>query len=217
MRPDDNHRHYGPIPRRVAASRFRTLALALVLLVLAVPALAQMPMQMINPFAGRMGGMSPGAMAPYGSRAGAMPHVLNSTNGMTMSMGGSMSGFMDRLASAFGMEGIHTAMPTGMEGTGRHVVPGGEEGIEGELAETEVGGAFLELIVGACAGGAFIGVFAAATAVEAAAPVVAPAAAAAAPLAITGLAAASGIGCGLGVVTVTVSLAAIFAYREIAE
>ena len=211
MHPDDNHKICRPMPRQFGVREFHTFALALVLLVLATPALAQM--QMLNPFAGRMGGMLPGAMAPYGSQAGAMPQVMQSTNGMMMSMGSSMSGFMHRLASTFGIEGTQSSMPPGMEGIQRHAAPGGGEGIEGEIPMMEAGGEFVEVVVGACAGGAFIGVFAATTAVEAGAPVVVPAAAAAAPLASTGLAAASGIGCGLGVVTLTVSLAAIFAYR----
>jgi hypothetical protein len=96
------------------------------------------------------------------------------------------------------MEGTQSAMPPGMEGVQRHAAPRGKDGIEGEVPEGEARGEFFEVIIGACAGGAFIDVFAAA------------------PPAITGFAATSGIGCGLGVVTVTVNLAAIFAYREIA-
>ena len=185
--------------------------MTLVLLVVTLPALAQM--QMINPFAGRMGAMTPGSMAPYGSRAGAMPHMMQSTNGMMMRMRSSVSGMMDSLNTALGGQGEQSMMPPGMEGSQRHGMVPEEEGIEGEAPEMDAADEMFELIVGACAGGAFIGAFAAATAI----PAAGPAAAAAAPAAVTALAAAIGIGCGLGIVTATISVGAVMGYREVAR
>ena len=192
------------------------LVLVLVLLVDAAPALAQfqLPMQMLmtNPFAGRMGAMGAGAMAPYGSQAGAMPHVMQSNNGLMMTTQNSRLARTSAPRSMGEMLGLE-------ELTGRRPPmrmaerAAGEEGGEIEASEIDAGEGWAELLVGACAGGAFIGAFAAATAVSAA-PV---AAAIAAPAAVTVAATAIGIGCGIGVATASVSFGAIFGYRALAN
>jgi hypothetical protein len=208
-----------PASGRPRLAMARSAAVALALVCLAGPALAQM--QMVNPFAGRIGAMGPRNMAPYGSRAGVIPHVMQSTNGMAMSMRNSVAGAMNTLAEAVGLESPMSRTARTMEHAPiGHVAPGGEGGGEGgeiEGPEVEVGDELLELVVGACAGGAFIGAFAAATAVPALGAAAAPAAAAAAPLALTALASAMGIGCAIGVVTATVSVGAVLGYREAAR
>lgn len=191
------------------------LVLMLVIIFDTGPALAQLqlPMQMLmaSPFAGRMGAMGPRNMAPYGSQAGAMPHVMQSTNGLMMNTQNSGTATQGSIAETFGMEGL---VPHRRSGQGPMQMAERTPG-EGEIEAPEVdaGEGWTELLIGACAGGAFIGAFAAATAVSA----VPVAAAAAAPVAVTAAATAMGVGCGIGVATASVSFGAIFGYRALAE
>ncbi|MBI3451572.1 MAG: hypothetical protein HY057_01810 [Rhodospirillales bacterium] len=180
-------------PLFAAAPRALTLATPVFLLFFAAafPTVAQAQMPAMNPFAAAPG--APGAMmAPYGTRAGALPHILQSTPGL-----------MDSIA---GHQMNLAARPEGGEATEAPDVDSRDE-------------SFWELIAGACAGGAFIGAYAAITAASAAAPaavgaVAVAAAPVSAPAAITAVAGAAGIGCSFGVTTAIVSLGGVVALRR---
>lgn len=193
----------------------RTLTLVVVLCLAGMPAVARA--QMVNPFAGQMGPMAPGNMAPYGSVAGAMPHIMQSVNGIMMGMGNSLSGMARSVAGVFGMEGEGSMVPVGAELSQQHGPPGDEPALEIEAPEADVGENLVELVIGACAGGAVIGAFAVATATPAVGAAAAPAAVVAAPAAVTAFAAAMGVGCGLGVVTAAASVTAVVGYRGITQ
>jgi hypothetical protein len=66
-----------------------------------------------------------------------------------------------------------------------------------------------ELVIGSCAGGAFLSSFSAVTVVGAAAAPAAAAATAAAPIAVSAIVIAAGSGCAMGIITAIVSLSAI--------
>ncbi len=177
---------FRPISRArfgVAASTLPAATL-LGLLVMADPASAQMlPMisQIAGPFAGRMGAGSLQMAPMYGSQAGALPHMLQSTQSM-------MTG-----------EGAIRSL-TGME------MAGSSEGGKGRDApDADVSDKPWEVLIGACAGGAFIGGF---SAISATVPV------GAAPVAVPAVASAMAIGCGLGVATATVSLGSVYLWRR---
>ena len=88
-------------------------------------------------------------------------------------------------------------------------VAAGEAGEEAEAPETEAGESLWEVFVGACAGGAFLGGYSAASA---ATPVAATGVAAPSAAALVGSAAA--IGCGLGVATAAVTLGTVNGWRS---
>ena len=75
-----------------------------------------------------------------------------------------------------------------------------------DVPDTDVSSPIWEMLIGSCAGGAFIGGFSAATAVVPIGVVVA-----------TGpvLASAMAVGCGLGVATAAVSYGAVFGWQKI--
>jgi hypothetical protein len=85
----------------------------------------------------------------------------------------------------------------------------GEGGEPAEAPEVEAGESLWEIFVGACAGGAFLGGYSAASA---ATPVAATGVAAPSAAALVGSAAA--IGCGLGVATAAVTLGAVSGWRS---
>ena len=132
------------------------LVLMLVIIFDTGPALAQLqlPMQMLmaSPFAGRMGAMGPRNMAPYGSQAGAMPHVMQSTNGLMMNTQNSGTATQGSIAETYGMEGL---VPHRRSGQGPMQMAERTPG-EGEIEAPEVdaGEGWTELLIGACAGGA---------------------------------------------------------------
>jgi hypothetical protein len=200
------------------------LVLALVLIFGAGPARAQFHLQMLmgSPFAGRVGAIGRLNMAPYGSQAGALPHMLQSTNGMMINTQNAGTGMQNSMARIRGMDGLGSRRPPDPEpmrmaernlGGGAGADPGKREAPKLDVKKTtaHVGEAWVELLIGACAGGAFIGAFAAATAISAAPAV----AGAAAPAAITAATAAMGVGCGIGVAAAAVSFGAIFGYRAL--
>ena len=88
-------------------------------------------------------------------------------------------------------------------------VAAGEAGEEAEAPELEAGESLWEVFVGACAGGAFLGGYSAASA---ATPVAATGVAAPSAAAFVGSAAA--IGCGLGVATAAVTLGSVNGWRS---
>lgn len=88
-------------------------------------------------------------------------------------------------------------------------MPSAVESLEAEGLDVDVMEGLVELVVGACAGGAFIAT---------AAPAVAPAAgamiaAAATPFTVVAFATAMGIGCGIGIATATASVGAVLGFR----
>jgi hypothetical protein len=140
-----------------------------------------------GPFAGRMGA-NPNRleMAPmYGSQAGALPHVLQGTESL-----------MARGDPSMSLSGLQ------MSATGDK--PGAEGGKQ-DAPDADVSDKPWEVLIGACAGGAFIGGF---SAISAAVP------AGAAPIALPAVASAVAIGCGLGIATATVSLGAVYIWRS---
>jgi hypothetical protein len=198
----------------------RLFAIALILLVFGYPESARS--QMINPFAGQMGvmgAMGPQNFAPYGAQSGAMAHIIQTENGLMMSSQSSIPNLMNGLSRLLGMEARGQMFPIehdqmGMvEGLMGEVPGTATEGIEIERPEVEIGEGIIEVVVGSCAGGAFIGAFSVATAAPAAAPVAGAVAVAAAPLALTAFTTAMGIGCVLGVTTASVSIGAVLGYR----
>ncbi|MBI1774052.1 MAG: hypothetical protein HYR63_01770 [Proteobacteria bacterium] len=137
--------------------------------------------QIAGPFAGRMGpnGLP---MAPlYGSQAGALPHMLQGTEAL-MQPGGASSG-MQMAASS--------ERSSGGEGS--------------DAPDADVGDKPWEVLIGACAGGAFIGGF---SAINATVPVGAVA------VAVPAVASAMAVGCGIGIATATVSLSAVYGWRK---
>ena len=193
-------------------------AAVLPLLVLCLPAAAGGPAQaqmlgplmsqMAGPFAGRMGALGPENMAPYGSPMGAVPHIMQGTQAL-------MNPATSNAVGSVGRSDMGASNRPDMAGSNNrdNMKPrarSGEKG-GGDAPDADVGEGFWRVMVGACAGGAFIGGFAVATA----APAAAPAVAAAAPAAVTGILSALGIGCLLGGATAATSLGAVWAYREL--
>jgi hypothetical protein len=137
--------------------------------------------QMLDPFAG--GSAAPGIPGgPYGSAAGANVHLLQTMSGAGL---------------------VVTGTTVAAEAAG------GEAGEAAEAPEVEAGESLWEIFVGACAGGAFLGGYSAASA---ATPVAATGVAAPSAAALVGSAAA--IGCGLGVATAAVTLATVNGWRS---
>jgi hypothetical protein len=161
------------------------------------PAKAQMlgPLmsQMAGPFAGRMGATGADPMAAYRSPAGMTPHIMQSTQAL-----------MNPMAS-------NTAAGANQPGMASSSAGGGEKKGGGDAPDADVGESFWRILVGACAGGAFIGGFAVATA----APAAAPAAAVVTPAVLTGVLSAAGVGCLLGGATAATSFAAVWVYGEL--
>jgi hypothetical protein len=175
----------GARPVRVGSA----LALAVVSAIsLAPPASAQMlPMmsRIAGPFAGRMGANRLEMAPMYGSQAGAMPHLLQGTEALMIP--GDRSGLS--------LSGMQMSDNAGAEsGSGKQDAP-----------DADVSDKPWEVLIGACAGGAFIGGF---SAISAAVP------AGAAPVAVPAVASAVAIGCGLGIATATVSLGAVYLWRR---
>ena len=196
-------------------------AAILSLLVLCLPAAAGGPAQaqmlgplmsqMAGPFAGRMGALGPDNMAPYGSPMGAAPHIMQGTQAL-------MNPAMSNTVSSASQPDMGSSNRTDMAGSNSrdNMKPRARSGGNGEkkggdAPDADVGEGFWRVMVGACAGGAFIGGFA----VAPAAPAAAPAAAAAAPAAVTGFLSALGVGCVLGGATAATSLGAVWVYREL--
>ena len=90
--------------------------------------------------------------------------------------------------------------------TGAEKQPKPQSGDKADAPDADVSEPIWEMLIGACAGGAFIGGFSAATA---AVPV--GVAVAAGPV----VASAMAIGCGLGVATAVVSYGAVFGYQKV--
>jgi len=138
--------------------------------------------QMLDPFAG--GSAAPGMPGgPYGSAAGANVHLLQTMSGADLVVTGATAS---------------TVAETAAEG-----------GEPAEAPEVEAGESLWEIFVGACAGGAFLGGYSAASA---ATPVAATGVAAPSAAALVGSAAA--IGCGLGVATAAVTLGTVNGWRS---
>lgn len=166
--------------------------------------------QMAGPFAGRMGAAGADPMAAYRSPAGMTPHLMQGTQAL---MGPMMNNTM-MSANQPGMAPSNQpdmAPSSDRDGTKPRAGGGGEKK-GADAPDVDVGEGFWRVMVGACAGGAFIGGFAVATAAPAAAPA---AAAAAAPVAVTGFLSALGVGCLLGGATAATSLGAVWLYREL--
>jgi hypothetical protein len=163
--------------------------------------------QMFDPFAGSM---APGAPGPYGSEAGAYVHLLQNFQTMLSGAPQMLSGY---LTGAMPPPSAETN-PMGSGASGGTQAPGGA-GEGGDKAEapdsTDAADSAFEIFLGACAGGAFLGGYSAASA---AAPVAATGVAA--PAAATVVASAAAIGCALGVSTAAVSLGAVAGWRLIA-
>jgi hypothetical protein len=139
--------------------------------------------QMLDPFAG--GSAAPGMPGgPYGSAAGANVHLLQTMSGADLMVTGATAAAVTETAA-------------------------GEAGGEAEAPEVEAGESLWEIFVGACAGGAFLGGYSAASA---ATPVAATGVAAPSAAALVGSAAA--IGCGLGVATAAVTLGTVSGWRS---
>ena len=183
------------------------------LLPAAVPASAQMlgPLisQMAGPFAGRIGAFGPENLAPYGSPAGATPHLLQGTQAL---MSPSANNPAPSAGQPAGPQPGRPEMGTS-SGAGAKRPTGGKGEKKGtDAPDADVGESLFRVLVGACAGGAFIGGFAAVTAAPAAAPA---AAVVAAPAALTTFFSAVGVGCLLGGATAATSLGAVWAYRAL--
>ena len=145
----------------------------------------------MNPFAGSM---APGAPGPYGSAAGAYAHLMQGVQ--------TILGIGPSMASVGYSGGMTTAAATtsssgGGDRTDAPDAPGSSESL-------------WEVVVGACAGGAFLGAYSAATAT-------APAAATGVGAGATGTAvvSAAAIGCGLGIATAAVSLGAVRGFQSL--
>ncbi len=193
----DRHRlrSWGMIGRAAVLGTARLGLLAL----LSSPVGTATAQQVMDPFAGSM---APGAPGPYGSMAGAYVHLLQ--NFQTM-----LSGTPQMTSGTF-TGAMPSPTPTALDASGGPSTPGaGDGGGEpAEAPETDAGDSTWEIFIGACAGGAFLGGYSAATAA-------APAAATgvAAPAAATAVASAAAIGCGLGVSTAAVSFGAVGGWR----
>jgi hypothetical protein len=162
--------------------------------------------QLIDPFAGSM---APGAPGPYGSDVGAFAHLIQSfptivtpdpsmlNTAVAVGAPASMAAVAPKAPDAAGKAMAPPAASDGGEGDKADApdVPDSEEGI-------------WEIVIGACAGGAFLGAYSAATAT---APAVVTGVGAAATG--TAIVSAAAIGCGLGVATATVSLGAIAGWK----
>ncbi len=176
-----------------------TFALGAVLL-LPLPASAQMLGQAMSQAAGPFAGqIAPNGsqMAPlYGSQAGATPHLLQGTG--ILSFSGSSTSVAQTSPS-----GANT-MAQGATGSDMQSQP--KSGDRIDVPDADVSSPFWEMLIGSCAGGAFIGGFSAATATVPVGVVVA-----------TGpvLASAMAVGCGLGVATAAVSYGAVFGWQKI--
>ena len=149
--------------------------------------------QNVNPFAGSL---MPGAPGPYGSAAGAYVHLMQTFQTMLSGAPSLLSGVY-----AGGMPATPAAAPASSSGGGDRAdapdVPSSDESL-------------WEIVVGACAGGAFLGAYSAATATV-------PAAATGVGAGATGTAvvSAAAIGCGLGVATAAVSLGAVRGWQSL--
>jgi hypothetical protein len=158
--------------------------------------------------------MGPGNLPPYGSQAGAMAHVMQGTQIPMMQMGNIVSSPTMAAAaeSSAQVPPGSMAMPPSTPGQDGKDTGTGEKRRDIEAPDSQdIGENFWELLIGACAGGAFIGGFASITAP---APV-AVAAAVAAPVAATAIVSAMGVGCALGMATASTSLGAIQGWRRL--
>jgi hypothetical protein len=191
--------HHGRLPRHRGGRLATGVAAGLAAIALggSAPASAQMlgttMSQLAGPFAGRMG---PGAMPPYGSQAGAYAHLMQGTQ-VAMPAMTNIVGDLNQPSMA------HSSQ-VAAQGESRG---GGEKPDVPDSGSSE---SYWELVVGACAGGAFIGAF---SALNAAAPIAA-AGAAAPPAAGLAVATAMGTGCVLGAATASVSLGAIWLFKK---
>ena len=141
-----------------------------------------------GPFAG-MAGANGLRMTPlYGSQAGALPHIWQATNALVMPDGGAGVASMQMAASNQGP------------------APDGTTRERSEAPDVNVSERPLDVFIGACAGGAFIGGFSAFTATVPAG---------AAPIAAPAMAYAGAIGCGLGVTTAVVSVGVVYIWRRL--
>ena len=204
-------------PRRPAASAGLCLLLACLLVMSASPAAAQMlgsmMAQVAGPFAGRTGATGREMMPLYGSQAGAFPHLLQGTEAlmpMTQSASSALGGL--RMASTSEM-GATAELGTGASRELSRRQPPTAAGEKPESPDVPDVGEFTnsvwDVLIGSCAGGAFIGAFSAANAT---APVAVTGVAI--PVAATAVASAMAVGCGLGVATAGVSLSAVLGWRR---
>jgi hypothetical protein len=148
-----------------------------------------------GPFAGQVA-PNGSQMAPlYGSQAGATPHMLQSIAALPR--------------PGTGVNVAQAPMPSGNAmgpgATGAEKQPKPKSGDKADAPDADVSEPIWEMLIGSCAGGAFIGGFSAATAVV---PV--GVAVAAAPVVTSAMA----IGCGLGVATAVVSYGAVLGYQR---
>jgi len=151
-----------------------------------------------GPFAGQIA-PNGSQMAPlYGSQAGATPHLLQGTGILSLQAG--------NLNIAQASPSDASAMAPGATGTDMQSQPRSADRID--VPDADVSSRIWEMLIGSCAGGAFIGGFSAATAAVPVGVVVA-----------TGpvLASAMAVGCGLGVATAAVSYGAVFGWQKIAR
>jgi hypothetical protein len=169
------------------------------------PALSQQ--QPMNPFAGSL---VPGAPGPYGSDVGAYAHLMQSFQTLVTGTPAMLNDVLTGGASASAAAVAPTASDPGggdMAGSGAGESRSGEKA---EAPDSAAGENMLEIAIGACAGGAFLGAYSAATT---AAPAVATGVGAVATG--TAIISAAAIGCGLGVATAAVSIAAVSGWQSL--
>jgi hypothetical protein len=164
--------------------------------------------QLAGPFAGRTNATGREMLPLYGSEAGAFPHLLQGTEVLVpIAQGGSSAPDGLRMASSSDLG--TAAGRRGGAAPDRQVAAADEKPERPEAPEVgELSDSVWEVLVGSCAGGAFIGAFSAVNA----APVAV--AGVAAPVAAIAVASAAAVGCGLGVATAGVSLTTVFGWRR---
>ncbi len=172
--------------------------LALAAIVVPKPGAAQIPGMNMQQMAGPAAGAAAVNNHTYAAGAGTMLHVLQ----------GSASPMLKGSMMADPNMNVAAAATRGEPGNAAAAPP--ESGTEAPEVP-DVGEGFWEVLVGSCAGGAFIGAFSVISAASAA-----PAAAAAAPpAAVTAVLGAMGIGCALGMATASTSYGAIKTLRYV--
>ena len=183
------------------------------------PATAQFMPLLMNPFAADMVLMMENM--PAGMMGGGAAHsqMMQSNNSMMLMGESTLTGSGSLLEMILGPARRTGSMPSTdtiapREGPGAGLGrrdPGALGGKQDDLlAATEMAqlGGVNDLLVGACAGGAVIGIFSALTAVP-----IAGAVAATLGANLTAAAGSIGIGCGLGVATVAASVGSVYAFR----
>jgi hypothetical protein len=161
------------------------------------------PAQMLGPFMSQLAGPFAGRIAPngsemaplYGSQAGALPHLLQGPGALAQA-GGALSNAQISGLSA----GTPSTPNTGSEMAG-HPKSGGKV----DAPDADLGEPIWEMLIGSCAGGAFIGAFSAVTAAVPVGVVLS-----AAPVVATAMVA----GCGIGIATAAVSFGAVFGWQK---